>query len=144
LRSLFESNVRTAAENLVSGYYKRITDELARDREQRRPATRESTRFTNSAFLKKGLRSTLILVVAALALFYVGDYVLIRYRAAAHKNAYGAVAVQPYYAMHLKNGNTEFSFQPNETQTCVNSVFPHLGMTPCWYLRRHPERRTDI
>jgi hypothetical protein len=36
-----------------------------------------------------------------------------------------------------KDGKTEYEEGDPETQTCVNSLFPHLGYSPCWYLRRH-------
>jgi hypothetical protein len=28
--------------------------------------------------------------------------------------------------------------------TCVNSLFPHQGYLPCWYLSKHTDQRTDI
>ena len=129
----------------MSGYYKRITDEIARDRQERR-ARRSSASMglPVARILKRALIATAVFVVASLAIVYIGDYIVIYYRVAAQKNAYGEVTLQPYYAMHLKNGRTEFSFQPEEQERCVNSLFPHFGMSPCWYLRRHPEKRTDI
>jgi hypothetical protein len=26
----------------------------------------------------------------------------------------------------------------------VNSLFPHAGHVPCWYLKRHTQQETDI
>jgi hypothetical protein len=26
----------------------------------------------------------------------------------------------------------------------VNSLFPHAGDVPCWYLKRHTQQETDI
>ncbi|MGZ4787978.1 MAG: hypothetical protein ACXVZV_02490 [Terriglobales bacterium] len=129
----------------MTGYYKRITDELARDLDELR-RTRSDT-GNGSAYgrlVKRALLATMIAAVAALLVVYVGDYFVLRYRISAQKNPFGEITVQPYYAMHLKNGKTEFSFQPEQQERCVNSLFPHLGLTPCWYLRRHPDKRTDI
>ena len=27
---------------------------------------------------------------------------------------------------------------------CANTLFPHSGYPPCWYLRRHKEQQTKI
>ena len=86
----------------------------------------------------------LFFLLAVAALTYIGDYAVIRYRIARQSNPYGTVMVRPYYAIHMKNGNTEFDFQDPQSQSCLNSLFPHFGITPCWYLNRHAEKRTDI
>lgn len=78
------------------------------------------------------------------ALIYLADYAILRIRVAANWNAYGSVTVSHYYAVAQKNGKTQFTFDPPQPWTCVNSLFPHSGLLPCWYLRRHPEQKTDI
>jgi len=83
-------------------------------------------------------------VVGAAAIAFALDYAVFRARAATNRNAFGAVMVRHYYAVLQKNGKTEFMFDPPQPWTCVNSLFPHAGYLPCWYLRRHPEQRTDI
>jgi hypothetical protein len=65
-------------------------------------------------------------------------------RVAAKGNAFGSVVVSHYYAVAQKNGKTQFIFDPPQAETCVNALFPHSGSSPCWYLRRHPEQRTEI
>jgi len=30
------------------------------------------------------------------------------------------------------------------TERCVNSVFPHFGHNPCWYVKRHTVRLVPI
>jgi len=72
------------------------------------------------------------------------DLAVIRIRIAANRNPYGSVVVSHYYAILLKNGKTQFIFDPPQAETCVNALFPHSGMQPCWYLSRHPEQRTNI
>ena len=95
-------------------------------------------------WLKRALLFIFLFVAGVLAITYAGDYVVLRYRVAKQKNPFGQVTVTPYYAIHLKNGNTEFDFQPPQSQTCANSLYPHLGMQPCWYLSRHREKRIEI
>jgi len=76
--------------------------------------------------------------------FYGGDYCVLRYRVWRNRNPYGTVHVEGYYAMPLKNGKTEILPMQPQDQTCVNSIFPHFGDPPCWYLRRHSETRVDL
>jgi len=82
--------------------------------------------------------------LAALALIYVGDYAILRYRMATHGHATDQVTIKPYFAIQLKNKNTEFEFQDSYVETCANSLFPHMGMQPCWYEKKHTEKRTNV
>ena len=69
---------------------------------------------------------------------YAADYL------AARTYPLGSVAVEPYYAIHLKTKRTEFDFDsPVENETCVQSFAPHLGYRPCWYVKRHTNQRVD-
>jgi hypothetical protein len=90
------------------------------------------------------LKTALIAVVALCALIYAGDYAVVRYRVARNRNPYASVQVQPYYTVPLKDGKTEFMFLDPQNQACVRSLFPHLGRTPCWYLRRHSNQATNF
>jgi hypothetical protein len=54
------------------------------------------------------------------------------------------VTIQPYYAIHQKNGKTEFDYAQPQIQVCVQSLFPHFGYAPCWYVKRHTDKRIDI
>lgn len=87
----------------------------------------------------------LVLTIPGIAILAFGvDFSLFRLRVATNRDAYGSVVVNHYYAVLQKNGKTQFIFDPPSPETCVNSLFPHSGMQPCWYLRRHPEQRTNI
>jgi hypothetical protein len=87
------------------------------------------------------LLASLILAVAAL---YIIDFLVLRYRIAAKRNPYGTVTVQPYYAVPRKDQKIEFLFDDAQDETCVHSLFPHFGDSPCWYLSRHKQRRIDM
>jgi len=43
----------------------------------------------------------------------------------------------------MKNGKTEYTFDPPVPQECVNSLFPHFGDPPCWYLSRHKRQQVN-
>lgn len=86
-------------------------------------------------------RGTLIAILLAGVIFF-GDYLAVRFPGS--RNPFGAVNVQPYYAIHLKNKKTEFDFNvPAQTTVCVRSLFPHLGYPPCWYASRKTTQRID-
>jgi hypothetical protein len=77
------------------------------------------------------LRRGLLYAVIFIAVIYAADYL------AARTYPLGSVQVQPYYAVHLKSKRTEFDFDvPVEHKSCVQSLAPHLGYPPCWYLQR--------
>lgn len=80
------------------------------------------------------------LAAILLAVVYAGDWLALRYRA----DPYDAVTVRRYYALHKGRGKVNFMFAEPQNQTCVRSLFPHAGYTPCWYLSRHPEQRIDF
>lgn len=94
------------------------------------------------------MKSVVLRIFGAVVLFavvaYAGDYLRVRYKLSKHLDPFATVTIQPYYAIHQKNGKTEYDFAPPESQLCVRSLFPHLGYSPCWYVRRHTEKRIDI
>ena len=87
-----------------------------------------------------GLLSAIVLT----SLVYAGDYLSLRSRLSGNHQPFGNVAVQSEYVIHEKNGKTEYQFPPPENQVCVESLVPHLGYSPCWYLRRHAEKQIEI
>ena len=90
--------------------------------------------------LKQGLFAALGLAV----LGYAADDVSVRYKIPASRQALGSVQVRKVYAVKRKNGSTEFLFDDPTNISCVNSLVPHMGLKPCWYLERHTEQREDI
>ncbi|HEX3684167.1 MAG TPA: hypothetical protein VHU83_16660 [Bryobacteraceae bacterium] len=95
-------------------------------------------------FRVRQLPRIIVSIVLALAVLYIADYLLLRYRVAANRSPYGTVTVQPYYAVPRKDHRTEFMFDDPQDQTCVNSLFPHFGDSPCWYLNRNKQKRINM
>ncbi len=85
-----------------------------------------------------------LIVLCALALVYAVDYAALRIPIPKGRAQYGAVTVRPYYDVGLKSGKSEFYFLDPRKQTCVNSLFPHLGYNPCWYVRKHARQRISM
>ena len=90
------------------------------------------------------MRRILMAAVLSLLILYVGDYLSLRYRIPKGRPQFGVVKVQRYYAVGLKSGKTEFMFLAPKNQTCVHSLFPHFGDSPCWYLSRKSVQRIDM
>ena len=85
-----------------------------------------------------------LLVLLALAGLYAGDYLSARYRIPGNRQTLGTVQVQTFYAVRQKDGRIEYLLGGSEAQTCLRSLFPHLGYAPCWYLTRHSTRRIEV
>ncbi len=90
--------------------------------------------------LRKGLLSLTVLAAAT----YAADYGVLRIRIATGGTPFGKVTVRPLYAVPQKNNRTEYLAGDAQDQTCVHSLFPHLGDSPCWYLERHKEQLVDM
>jgi hypothetical protein len=95
------------------------------------------------ADVKKILIGALGVSLAVLAAAYGGDWVLWRIRIS-RSSGYGSVSVRQYYAINEKNSRTEYVYGSTQEQNCVNSLFGHQDLLPCWYLRRHPDRQVKI
>lgn len=96
---------------------------------------------TGRQIIVSWVRSSLLGLVLFVAATYLIDYAVLRLRIAAGKTPFGTVKVRPVYAVPQKNHSTEFLAGDVQDQTCVHSLFPHLGDTPCWYLEgpREPQ-----
>jgi hypothetical protein len=75
---------------------------------------------------------------------YIGDYLSLRFQVPNHRPQFGSVTVRRYYAVPQKDRSTEYMFDPPRVQTCVYSLFPHLGDSPCWYLSRHTKQEINV
>ena len=74
-------------------------------------------------------------VLALAALIYVGDYAQFLLRG----HPQGHVNVTRYMTVPLKGTyKTEYFFEGSGPIACSGSLFPQDGLSPCWYLRRHP------
>jgi hypothetical protein len=89
--------------------------------------------------IKYGIRALFALVTGVAALYLI-DLALLRFS----RNPTGTVTVRPYYAVPRNDKREEFMFDDPRDETCVNAIFPHQQMSPCWYLRKHPEKRISL
>lgn len=92
----------------------------------------------------KILRRIAAVSLAALLLVYGGDWLLLRYKVERNQGGLGMVVVNHSYAIGEKGKKTEYIPIGQENRICVASLFPHLGYSPCWYVRRHADEYTVI
>lgn len=90
--------------------------------------------------MKRTLVKACLAALAIAALLWVGDYVKLK----VSNSQFSSVTVRRYYAIDKKANRVEYVFDSARDQSCVNSLFPHMGQQPCWYLRRHAEERIEI
>lgn len=91
-----------------------------------------------------------VLGLAALALavlvgmVWLADLISLRYQIPGHRPQFAQVTVNTLYVIHVKGGKIQYEPGDQEIDTCVNSLFPHFGDSPCWYLTRHKDKLVDI
>ena len=97
------------------------------------------------SIFKRTIIGVLIAVVAA----FIVDYVVLRAKVMFPKlgAATGTVQMTRLYAIAQKNGRVEYELdanQPEVTMPCVHSLFPHMGNSPCWYLRQNATKPIPV
>jgi hypothetical protein len=90
------------------------------------------------------IRRIALAVVGVMVLVYAADYSAARFPFPKGHQPLGVITVRPYLAVPQKSGKSEFYFLDPKQQTCVNSLLPHLGYNPCWYVQRHRRQRIDM
>ena len=83
------------------------------------------------------LQRVVIGAIAAVAVVYAGDWMWAKHLMSNPSAGLGSVQVQRETDIPRKDGRVEFNFDAPETETCIHSIFPHFGYTPCWYAERH-------
>ncbi len=90
--------------------------------------------------LRSPSKRILISSMAVLAVSYIGDHVSVRIRAMHPKptEPFESIKSLRVLAIPENNGKTGFEVDaqnPEQTVTCVHSLFPHYGCSPCWYVK---------
>jgi hypothetical protein len=82
------------------------------------------------------LKRLLVIALAMLIVVYLADYFWFRYRMRSQKpgDPLEVVKVKRLYAVAQKNGRVEYILAEPVDTTCVHSIFPHAGYSPCWYV----------
>jgi len=95
------------------------------------------------------LGKVLYAFVMVLAVTYGYDYASVRRRMSAQKpgDPIDKVTFPHILAIPEKGNKVEYALDaqsPMETQSCVHSLFPHYGYSPCWYVMRNVKNPTPM
>lgn len=93
--------------------------------------------------MKRFLARSILTLGVLLAVVYAGDYISIAYQIPRGRQQFGSVEVQKLLAVPLKDRKTEFFSDKPQEQQCAYSLFPQLGLQPCWYLSRHTMQQVN-
>ena len=82
----------------------------------------------------------LVGAIVTVGVLYLGDYLFVRVRMLHAKPAdpFETLKSLRVLAIPEKNGKTEYEVDtqnPEQTVTCVHSILPHYGYSPCWYVK---------
>jgi hypothetical protein len=79
---------------------------------------------------------TLVWLVVAVALVYLGDWMVWRIRVAMG-GGMGKVTVSRFAVAPLKGNKEEYYFDGMAEVDCSRSIFPQAGSGACWWVGRH-------
>jgi hypothetical protein len=79
-------------------------------------------------------------LVVLIVVLYFADYIIVSLRS----EPTGTCQITKFYAVPQKDGKTSYEPGEPETQTCANSIFPHMGYSPCWYVKRHHTQQINL
>jgi hypothetical protein len=89
------------------------------------------------------LKITGRVLIAAIALLVVSfgmDYAIAKYRISNNRTgSLESVKIQPMYIIPHKDSRAEYVFGDPQTVTCLHSLFPHFGYSPCWYVKKNAQ-----
>jgi hypothetical protein len=88
----------------------------------------------------------LLIVLAAV---YGYDFASVRHRMSEQKpgDPLDVITYPHLLAIPHKGNKVEYALDalsPMESESCVHSLFPHYGYTPCWYVLRKSKTPTQM
>ena len=87
--------------------------------------------------------------ILLLAMTYGYDYASVRRRMAAQKQGdpFDVITYPHLLAIPQKGNKVDYELDttsPLVSESCVHSLFPHMGYTPCWYVQRRSSNPTQM
>jgi hypothetical protein len=82
------------------------------------------------------LRKTLVALIAAIAILYLGDWAIWRTRLAMGSGM-GTISVSRMQVAKLKGNKEEYYYEGTTDADCSRSIFPQAGSGACWWLARN-------
>jgi hypothetical protein len=86
------------------------------------------------------LQRILILLVLIPAATYLADFAVVKMRGTPTSN----VTIRQYLAIPQKGNKLQYAPADPAIEECIQSLFPHNGDRPCWYVNQHKTRQIDM
>lgn len=80
-------------------------------------------------------------LAAVVGIVWIGDWLLLKRKG---DDGIGSVEVQHRFEVKLKNRRIEQRTEKPHDEECVQSLFPHNGDDPCWYMAKHAQDVEEI
>ena len=95
------------------------------------------------------LKQIILALLLLLAIVYGYDYASVRRRMRAQKQGdpFDVVTYPHLLVIPQKGNKVEYALDaqsPMQSDPFVNSLFPHFGYRPCWYVRRRAKTPTQM
>jgi hypothetical protein len=85
-------------------------------------------------FLRRWFIRIFLAIAAITTVSYLGDSAVFLLRG----SPTSTVAVSQFMSIPLKGQKIEYDYLGRAQMPCSESLYPHGGQQPCWYLRRDP------
>ncbi len=94
-------------------------------------------------------KQILYAILLMIGVAYGYDYAPVRRRMGAQKpgDPFDVVTYPHLLAIPQKGNKVDYELDvqsPMVTESCVHSLFPHYGYTPCWYVLRRSKNPTQM
>jgi hypothetical protein len=83
------------------------------------------------------LQRAILAVLASAIFIYVADYLILKIRASIGNGSSAFASIPIIQGTPMKDGRVQIFAGDTQTETCVRSLFPHLGYRPCWYVKQN-------
>ena len=90
------------------------------------------------------IRRIAVYFMLGVALIYAGDYLSLRFAIPGRRQTTEVIRVRPYMDIPQKSGRDWLEPLDAQNVTCARSLFPQMGMKPCWWVRRHRNPKIDM
>jgi hypothetical protein len=92
----------------------------------------------------KILRRSVLVLLAAAALFWFGDYLSLTLPIPPDRPQWETIRVDQVYTIRNKYDQVEWSRGNPIMEVCSISLLPQTGHRPCWYVRKHTMRTNHL
>jgi hypothetical protein len=88
--------------------------------------------------LARRIGRLLIFSVVLVLFTFIGDTIWLHIRMLKPKpgDPFSSVHLNRIIAIQRKDGRYDLSPAPQEDRPCVQTIFPHGGLSPCWYVKK--------